>query len=108
MVDEAKHFVSHVIPLLTSRNCNQQYIINMDQSPVYFNSPLKTLNVAGEQSINVRTSTGITIRSTCAATTSAAGDILRPFLVFKGKWDGRIAHDLQNSEKTGYPVNLFI
>ena len=42
---------------------------------------------------------------TCAATVSAAGDILRPFLVFKGKCNGRIACDFQNLEKTGYPVD---
>ena len=35
---------------------------------------------------------------TCAATVSAAGDILRPFLVFKGKHDGRIVCDFQNPE----------
>ena len=63
--------------------------------------PNKALNVAGEQSINVRTSTGSTMRLTCAA----ASDILRPFLVFKGKHDGRIVHEFQNPEKTGYPVD---
>ena len=77
MVDEAKHFVSHVTPLLASPNCDQWYIINMDQTPVFFSMvPNKTLNVAGEQSINVRTSMGSTMRLTCAVTVSAAGDIL--------------------------------
>ena len=67
--------------------------------------PNKTLNVAGEQSINVRTSMGSTMRLTCAATVSAAGDILRPFIIFKGKCDGRIAHVFQNPEKSGYLVD---
>ena len=67
--------------------------------------PNKTLHVAGEQSINVRTSMGNTMQLTCAATVGAAGDILRPFLVFKGKCDGRIVHEFQNSEKTSYPVD---
>ena len=39
MVDEAKHFVSRVIPLLTYPNRDQRYIINMDQTPVFFNGP---------------------------------------------------------------------
>ena len=89
MVDEAKHFVSRVIPLLASPNHNQwySYIINMDQTPVFLMVPNKTLNVAGEQSINVRTSMGSTMWLTCAATVSAAREIfLRPFFVFKGKW----------------------
>ena len=35
MVDEAKHFVSRVTQLLASPNCDQWYIINMDQTPVF-------------------------------------------------------------------------
>ena len=77
----------------------------MDQTLVFLMVPNKTLNVAGEQSINVRTSMGSTMQLTCAATVSAARDNLRPFLVFKGKHDGRIARDFQNPEKTGYPVD---
>ena len=105
MVDEVKHFVSRVTPLLASPNCDQWYIINMDQTPDFFSMvPNKTLNVAGERSINVRTSTGSTMRLTCAATVSAARDILRPFIVFKGKHDGRIACEFQNPGKSGFPV----
>ena len=49
MVDEAKHFVSRITPLLASPNRDQRYIINMDQTPVFFSMvPNKTLNVAGE------------------------------------------------------------
>ena len=106
MVDEAKHFVSRVTPLLASPNHDQQYIINMDQTPVFFSMvPNKTLNVAGERSINVRTSTGSTMQLTCAVTVSAARDILRPFIVFKGKRDGRIACEFQNPEKSGFPAD---
>ena len=67
--------------------------------------PNKALNVAGEQSINVRTSMGSTIRLTCAVTVSTAGDILRPFIVLKGKCGGRIAHEFQNPEKSGFQVD---
>ena len=67
--------------------------------------PSKTLNIAGEQSINVRTSTGSTMQLTCAATVSAAGDILRPFIVFKGKCDGSIVCEFQNPERSGYLVD---
>ena len=49
MVDEAKHFVSRVTPLLASPNRDQRYIINMNQTPVFFSMvPNKTLHVAGE------------------------------------------------------------
>ena len=94
MVDEAKHFVSCVTPLLASLNHDQWYIINMDQTPGFFSMvPNKTLNVAGERSINVRTSTGSSMQLTCAVTVSAARDILRPFIVFKGKHDRRIVRE---------------
>ena len=43
MVDEAKHFVSHVTPLLASPNHDQWYIINMDQTPVFFQWSLTKL-----------------------------------------------------------------
>ena len=67
--------------------------------------PNKTLTVAGERSINVRTSKGSTMWLTCAVTVSAARDILRPFIVFRGKCDRRIAHEFQNPEKSGFPVD---
>ena len=80
MVDEAKHFVSHVTPLLASLNHDEWYITNMDQTPVFFSMvPNKTLNVAGERSFNVRTSMGSRMRLTCAVTVSAAGDIFEAF-----------------------------
>ena len=106
MVDEAKHFVSRISPLLASPNRDQWYIINMDQTLVFFSMvPNKTLNIAGERSINVRTSTRSTMQLTCAVTVSAAGDILRPFIVFKGKRDGRIAREFGNPEKSGFLVD---
>ena len=43
MVDEVKHFVSHVTPLLASPNHDQRYIINMDQTPVFFQWSLTKL-----------------------------------------------------------------
>ena len=48
---------------------------------------------------------GSTMWLICAVTVSAAGDILRPFIVFKGKHNGRIAHEFQNPEKSGFPVD---
>ena len=43
MVDEVKHFVSRVTPLLASPNHDQRYIINMDQTPVFFQWSLTKL-----------------------------------------------------------------
>ena len=43
MVEEAKHFVSCVTPLLASPNHDQQYNINMDQTPVFFQWSLTKL-----------------------------------------------------------------
>ena len=72
--------------------------------------PNKSLNVAGERSINVRTSTGSTMQLTCAVTVSAAGDILRPSIVFKGKCDRRIAREFQNPESLAFQwiVHIFV
>ncbi len=67
-------------------------IINMDQTPVPYSFPSnRTLDKKGSKTINVRTSTSDTKRATLAATVTASGKLLTPFLIFKGKTDGRIA-----------------
>ena len=111
MVDDVKHFVSHITPLLASPNRDQRYIINMDQTPVFFSMvPNKTLNIAGERSINVRTSIGSTMQLTCAVTASAAGDILRPFIVLReNATEGlRVSSKIPKSLGFRWIVHIFV
>jgi hypothetical protein len=71
---------------------NPDDIINMDQTPVPYSFPSNhTLEKKGSKMINVQTSTSDTTRVMLAATVTASGKFLTPFLIFKGKNDGRIA-----------------
>jgi hypothetical protein len=56
---------------------------------LYYSS--KTLEVKGKKTIHARASTTDTKRVTLAATVTASGKMLAPFLIFKGKPNGRIA-----------------
>jgi hypothetical protein len=89
---EALDFVTSIRPQLTQPCCHQDFILNMDQTPVpfTFNSKM-TLEVLGRRTVHVRKSTNDTKRATYAMTVTASGKALvTPLLVFKGKPGGRI------------------
>ena len=86
-----KAFVHEMIPKFIGPNRHQDYIINMDQTPIYFDAtPSTTLELRGTNSINFRTSSSSTIRVTLAVTVTASGKSLMPMLVFRGKPNGTI------------------
>ena len=91
MEDEARDFVERVRPLLSCRNRDKNFILNMDQTPVFFSmTPNTTLTERGSRTVNVRKSSGSTQRLTVAVAVTAAGKFLKPLIVFKGKPGGRI------------------
>ena len=74
---EALDFVATIRPMLTTENRHQDYILNMDQTPIFFTmTPRTTLNTVGEKTINIRSSTNSTMRATVAVTVSASGKCL--------------------------------
>jgi hypothetical protein len=77
--------------IVSGGNRDRRFILNMDQTPVYFSmSSKKTLELIGTKTIHIRTSTNDTKRVTVAVTIAADGTILPSTLVFKGKPGGRI------------------
>ena len=91
MKDDAIKFLVRVRPLLTCCNRDKNFILNMDQTPVFFSmTPNTTVNVRGARTVNVRKSSGSTQRLTVAVAVTAAGKFLKPMIVFKGKPGGRI------------------
>ena len=71
---------------------NKDDIINMDQTPIaYSYHSNKTLDTRGSRTVHVRASTTDTKRVTVAATVTASGKMLSPFMIFKGAPKGRIA-----------------
>jgi len=87
---DAKDFIIMVKQKLEGRNRDD--ILNTDQTPIPFSYHLnKTLEVKGTKTIHAKASTINTKQVTLAATVTASGKMLPPFLIFKGKPNGWIA-----------------
>jgi len=97
-INEGTDFMVMIREVVSQPNRSQHFIINMDQTPVYFTMhPKKTIEKKGKRIVNLRKSTGDTKRATFAMCVTASGRKLKPLLVFKGKPNGRIA-------KTEFPT----
>ena len=97
-------FVRAARRVLVNRNREKEWIINMDQTPVWFTmTPKRTLEKRGGKTVHVRSSTSRTVRATVAVTVTAGGTMLPPVLIFKGKPGGRI----QKGEFKTYPSEGF-
>jgi hypothetical protein len=87
--------------VLGSSNRDRRFILNMDQTPVYFLMNAKcTLELIGKRTIHIRTSTDDTKHATVAVTIAADGRLLPLMVVFKGQPKGKIAR----TEFSSYPT----
>ena len=69
----------------------------MDQTPNSFSMvPNTTLNHVGDQSVDIYSSSGSTMRITLALTVTAAGGLLHPMFIFKVKSGGHVQQELKN------------
>ena len=95
--DLAEKFIVTTHPFLSQSNRDKRFILNMDQTPIFFSMvPNTTLNHVGDRSVNVRSSSGSTMRVTVALTVTAAGGLLPPMFVFKAKPGCRVQRELRN------------
>ncbi len=84
-------FVQSIRPKMTQPCRHQDFILNMDQTPIPFTYNSKTtLELVGRRTVHVRKSTNDTKRATLAMTVTASGKVLPALLVFNGKPGGRI------------------
>ena len=91
MTSDAKDWIEMVRPMLVGDHRDKKFILNMDQTPVNFSmNGSRTLSAKGVKSVHVMETTNDTKRVTVAVTITAAGDQLRPVMVFKGVPGGRI------------------
>ena len=92
--EEAQDFLSEMKKKVVGPHRDKHFIINMDQTPVYFSmEPSKTLELIGRKTVHVRKSTNDTKRATVAVSITASGIILPSVVVFKGAKNGRIAQN---------------
>jgi hypothetical protein len=83
---EAIKFLKYIRPRLDNGSCPPDYIINMDQTPVYHAMNTRsTIEHVGAWTVNMRTSTGDSKRVTVTATITASGKIVPTMVVFKGE-----------------------
>ncbi|KAI2514125.1 Pogo transposable element with KRAB domain [Fragilaria crotonensis] len=92
VVADALDFIVNVVrPKVSEPTRHQDYILNMDQTPVPFTfNKRKALDIVGRRTVYVRRSTGDTKRATFAMTVTASGKVLKPVIIFKGARNGRI------------------
>jgi hypothetical protein len=99
VASDALTFVAETIPVLATSfygRRDKDYIINMDQTPVYFTMGSKsTLEFVGARSVPLigTPNVGSTSRATVFLTVTASGKFLRNLIVFKGTENGRVSRE---------------
>ena len=100
---EARDYMEVTRPKMLELCRHQDYVLNMDQTPVPFSyDPKSTLELIGRRTVHVRKSTSDTKHTTLALTVTTPGKALIPLIVFKGKPNGRIV----TREFPTYPEGL--
>jgi hypothetical protein len=83
---KAFDFMRFMRIIVSGGNRDRRFIINMDQTPVYFlMSSKRTLEVIEKKTIHICTSTNDTKRVTMAVTITVDGTLLPSTLVFQGE-----------------------
>ena len=79
-------FISNVKVLRETHKFPNSLIINMDETPVYFDMPASTtVNKKGCREVRIRSTGAEKRRFTVILACTAAGDMLPPMVIFKGK-----------------------
>lgn len=83
---EALQFLDVIRPVLLEQNRDLDYVLNMDQTPVYHAMDFRaTIDKVGTRTINLRTSASDSKRVTVAVTVTASGKNVKSMVVFKGE-----------------------
>jgi hypothetical protein len=94
VTEQAENWMLYARPIVSGPNVEKKFIINMDQTPVPFNlAPKRTLEKINSTTVGIRRSGNSTTRATAALAVCADGTKLKPFVIFKGTPNGRIARD---------------
>ena len=84
---EALQFLDVIRPVLLEHNRHPDFVINMDQTPVYHAMDFRTtIDRVGARTINLRTSASDSKRVTVAVTVTASGKKIKSMVVFKGEY----------------------
>lgn len=101
---EKARFSDAFMRSLSLRNVQDSMFVNMDQTPLRFDSiPPTTIDDKGASTVAIRSGTSSNQRATLAITVAFDGAKLPLFLIFKGKPGGRIARELDRMQ---LPANV--
>lgn len=74
-------------PAVTAFHRDKDFIMNMDQTPVFFSMhPTKSVDTIGTKTINIRIAKNASQRATVAVSITASGKQLKSLIIFKGKF----------------------
>ena len=83
---EALQFLDYICPILQDEKCEPNYIMNMDQTPVFHAMDFKlTIDHVGMHMVNLRTLASDSKCAMVAVTITASGQCIKPMVVFKGE-----------------------
>jgi hypothetical protein len=83
---EALQFLDYIRPRMADGSRHPDYIINMDQTPVWHAmDSSRTIDRVGVRNVNMRTSTNDSKRVTVAVSITASGRRVKTMVVFKGE-----------------------
>ena len=89
--EDARSYLKLVVPMCVGHTRDPKFTINMDQTNQFYgSSPKSTINVRGQRTVNMRKGAEESKRCTVAITVTASGQMLQPFIVYKGVKGGTI------------------
>jgi DDE superfamily endonuclease len=97
----ARSFITMMYDRMTCVGRHNDYILNMDQTPIFFSMHAnKTIERKGKRIVFSQVCCNASARITVALTVTASGKTLPPYIIFQGAPGGRI-----ESEFDEYPKN---
>ena len=102
---ESENWIRFIVPRLIGTYRDKRFILNMDQTPVYFSMHEDTtIERVGARSVNVIKSKNGSQQVTVAVTVSADGQIWPPMIIYKAVPGARVEKELKKGD--GYPTGV--
>ena len=84
--EKLEKFVKNIHALREMHHFPDTMVINMDETPIYFDMPgAHTIHKKGSRQVHIRSTGAEKRRFTVILTCTAAGDMLPPMIIFRGK-----------------------
>ena len=93
-------FLKEVINMRKKFDIPIKNIVNVDETALMYNMPFnKTIHKIGQKTITIATQKQEKSRISCILSINAEGNILKPYIIFKGAQKGKIYKSLINTDE---------